>query len=208
MAPLPQFPIGSVLFPTMLLPLHVFEPRYRELMMELMVHDDPADREFGVPLIERGSEVGGGEDRSDVGCVARIMEAEQYEDGRWGLVAVGVRRYRVNAWLPDDPYPLADVDDWPDDDPTEDPTGPFLDMAVRLRRVLALAAEAGIDVGTVPDLVDDPGLGSFQASVLAPVGPHDKQRLLTAAGPTERIALLHEVLGDTEELLTLQLGQG
>ena len=103
MAPLPQFPIGSVLFPTMVLPLHVFEPRYRALMHELMGRADPADREFGVPLIDRGSEVGGGEDRSSIGTVARIMEADEFDEGRWGLIAVGVRRFRVVSWLPDDP---------------------------------------------------------------------------------------------------------
>ncbi len=207
MAPLPQFPIGSVLFPTMVLPLHVFEPRYRALMHELMADADPANREFGVPLIERGSEVGGGEDRSSIGTVARIMEAEEFEDGRWGLVAVGVRRFRVVSWLPDDPYPLADVDDWPDEPPSAPLDDAYRDVCRSLRRVLGLAAESGIDVGALPEMVDDPALGSHQASVVAPVGPHDKQRLLGAAGPTERLALLSELLGDAEELLSLQLGQ-
>ena len=115
----------------MVLPLHVFEPRYRKLMTELMAEEDPARREFGVPLIERGSEVGGGDDRSSIGTVARVMEAEEFDDGRWGLVAVGVRRFRVVSWLPDDPYPLADVDDWPDEPPTSRSTRPMPMCAVR-----------------------------------------------------------------------------
>ncbi len=68
-------------------------------------------------LIERGSEVGGGDVRSDVGTVARIVEAQELPDGRWALLTVGARRLRVEPWLPDDPYPLADVDDWPDPEP-------------------------------------------------------------------------------------------
>ena len=81
-----MFPLGCVLFPSVVLPLHVFEPRYRTLVQTCL--DD--DREFGVVLIERGSEVGGDDVRTDVGTVARIVEAEQLPDGRW--VAGGGRR--------------------------------------------------------------------------------------------------------------------
>ncbi len=112
---LPMFPLGSVLLPGGLLPLHVFEPRYRQLVIDCLA--DAGDPEFGVTMIERGSEVGGGDERTDVGVVARMVQVNALEDGRYAVVAVGTRRIRVNAWLPDDPYPLADVDDWPDDDP-------------------------------------------------------------------------------------------
>ena len=73
-------------------------------------------------MIERGWEVGGGDQRADVGVVARMVQVDALDDGRYAVVAVGTRRIRVNAWLPDDPYPLADVDDWPDEDP--DAAGP------------------------------------------------------------------------------------
>ena len=73
--------------------------------------------------------------------------------------------------------------------------------------MLGLASEAGINVGTVPEMIDDPELGSHQASVIAPVGPHDKQRLLGVPVRPSRLALLAELLGDAEELLALQLGQ-
>lgn len=105
-----MFPLGSVLVPGMILPLHVFEERYRRL-----VHDCLAgDGEFGVVLIERGSEVGGGDVRTDVGTVARIVQADELPDGRFVVGAVGVRRIRVSRWLEDAPYPRADVADWPD----------------------------------------------------------------------------------------------
>ena len=92
----------------MVLPLHVFEPRYRAHGRALPGTGTP---EFGVVLIERGREVGGGDVRTYVGTVARIAEAGQFADGRWALAAVGIRRIRVEAWLEDDPYPRAEVED-------------------------------------------------------------------------------------------------
>src|SRR5688500_13997113 len=111
MAELPMFPLGSVLLPGMFLPLHVFEPRYRAMVEHCLA----GDHEFGVVLIERGREVGGGDVRTHAGTVARIAEARQFADGRWALAAVGMRRIRVEAWLEDDPYPRAEVVEWPDE---------------------------------------------------------------------------------------------
>src|SRR4051812_43593478 len=87
---LPMFPLNAVVFPGMALPLHVFEPRYRALTRHCL----DTDRRFGSVLIERGSEVGGGDVRFDVGTCVRIVEADELPDGRWVLVAVGVERLR------------------------------------------------------------------------------------------------------------------
>ena len=108
--PTPMFPLGSVLTPGMVLPLHVFEPRYRRLVGDCL----EGDGEFGVVLIERGSEVGGGDVRSMVGTMAAIADSSALPDGRWAVVAVGTRRIAVEQWLDDDPYPRAVVRDWPD----------------------------------------------------------------------------------------------
>ena len=88
-----MFPLGTVLFPGAVLPLHVFEPRYRQLVRDCTL----GDREFGVVLIERGSEVGGGDVRSMAGTVARIVQARRDADGRCVLVTVGTRRIRVDT---------------------------------------------------------------------------------------------------------------
>src|SRR5947208_13497309 len=109
--PRPMFPLGTVLFPHAVLPLHVFEPHYRALV-ETCLH---SDGRFGVVLIERGFEVGGGDARFGIGTVARIVQAAQTEDGRWGLLTVGARRIKVDGWLPEDPYPKARVVDLPDE---------------------------------------------------------------------------------------------
>ena len=67
-------------------------------------------------LIDRGSEVGGGDTRSDVGVVADDAAGRRAGGGRFAVVTVGTRRIRVDQWLPDDPYPRADVEEWPDGD--------------------------------------------------------------------------------------------
>ncbi len=200
-----MFPLGTVLFPMGILPLHVFEPRYRTMTRDCLA----GEPEFGVVLIERGHEVGGGDMRTDVGTVARIVEAVELTDGRFVLGTVGVRRIRVAEWLPDDPYPRADVVNFPDP-----PAGPAAEatygqvLAV-LRKVLALTAELGESVteATV-ELADDPLVGSFQASAVAPLGPVDKQLLLATETPDDRLEVLHRLLVDEASVLErrLQLG--
>jgi uncharacterized protein len=109
---LPMFPLGTVLLPFQVLPLHVFEPRYQALVRTCL----SGEPEFGVTLIERGSEVGGGDMRAGVGCLARIVDVKQFPDGRLALVAVGTTRLEVIEWLADDPYPqamIAELDEGP-----------------------------------------------------------------------------------------------
>lgn len=202
MAVLPIFPLGTTLVPAAALPLHVFEPRYRQMVADCLA-DEP---ELGVVLIERGSEVGGGEVRTDVGTVARIVDARELPDGRWALTTVGTRRFRVRAWLPDDPYPLADVDDWPDAPPGPDHDGLLGTATTALRRALGLAAEAGL--ATAPatvEIVDDPVVAAHQVVALAPVGPLDRHRLLCAPGPDERLRALVGMLQEAAELLEARL---
>lgn len=200
---LPMFPLGTVLVPSAGLPLHVFEPRYRVMVRRCL----DGDGEFGVVLIERGSEVGGRDVRSDVGTVARIVEASELPDGRWALIAVGVRRIRVRAWLPDDPYPRAEVVDWPDDPPGPDHE-PLLDAAVALlRRALALSVEAGDAAAPATiELDDDPLLAAYQAVAVAPLGPLDRHALLCASSPEDRLRELQVLLRDRIEVLELRLG--
>jgi len=202
-----MFPLGTVLMPGGVLPLHVFEPRYRQLVQDCLAADDP---EFGVVMIERGSEVGGADQRTLAGCVARIVELGELPDGRYVMVTVGTRRIRVNAWLPDDPYPIADVDDWPDDDGFDAGLGDAVAaLAPRVRRAAALAVELGVaEAGLADDVPDDPLLASFHLARLAPVGPLDQYRLLRTAGAGERLRLLADLLDEVEPSLRFRLEQG
>lgn len=191
-----MFPLGTVLLPRMVLPLHVFEPRYRRLLQDI----GPSG-EFGVVLIERGHEVGGDDVRADVGAVAQVVESEELDDGRWLLVTVGTRRVRVTEWLPDDPYPVALVDD------CSDAPGDVRDLTpVRegLDRVLGLAARLGAEVVRA-DLSPDPVEAVYQAAILAPLGPIDRLRLLRCDDVGERANVLVEQLSDLEAVLRFQV---
>lgn len=89
---LPMFPLSAVLLPGDLLPLHVFEPRYRAMVADCLEHEP---HEFGVVLIARGSEVGGGDVRTDIGTVAQLEALSRSHDGRYALLARGTSRLRV-----------------------------------------------------------------------------------------------------------------
>lgn len=202
---MPMFPLGTVLFPSLFMPLHIFEPRYRELARHCMA----GDREFGVVLIERGSEVGGNDVRTSVGTIARILEAVELDDGRWVLGTVGTRRIRVREWLPDDPYPRAQVEEWADVEPTAAAAARYADVCAQLRRVLALKAELAEPAADATiELSDDPTLGSFQVAALAPLGPADQQRILLAEGPDERLLLLGVLLAEESDYLAARLQMG
>jgi len=199
---MPMFPLGTVLMPNMVLPLHIFEPRYRTMFHDLM----DGEREFGVVQIARGHETGGGEVRHDLGTIARIIQAEELDDGRWVAVTVGTHRCRVVSWYPDDPYPQALVEELTED-PMDEGVLRRRDLLVpRLRRLLALRSELGED--TVPstfDLALDDAVSCWQLLVLAPVGQHDAQRLLAVDRWEERLDAFAALLTDLEETSTLEL---
>lgn len=201
----PMFPLGTVLVPGGLMPLHVFEPRYRELVRTCL--DD--DREFGVVLIARGSEVGGGEVRTDVGCLARIQTARETPDGRYGILCAGTTRIRVVEWLPDDPYPQARTEPWPDepDDVSDDDLAARAEaLAVLLRRTLALGSEAGLRVPPATiELSSDPATLSFQAAALAPLGALDMYEALAEPSTSARLDAVTRAVASARELIEMQL---
>jgi len=204
---LPQFPLGTVLFPSMVLPLHIFEERYRTLMHDVVFGHGPDEptKEFGIPLIERGFEVGGDDVRSSVGTVARIVEHQHLDDGRWVIATVGTRRYRVLEWLDDQPYPRANVEDWPDLPATKDLSVDLAEAVKLFNRVMATAAEAGYDVGPIPDIDEEPDVGIAQLTALAPVSQLDRQNFLCAEGPEQRLPLVHESLNGALEMFQFEL---
>lgn len=193
-----MFPLQAVLFPGVAMPLHVFEPRYRALTRHCL----DADGRFGVVLIERGSEVGGGDVRVSVGTCARIVEAAELPDGRWLLMVVGTDRVGVERWLPDDPYPQADVTLLRDAPAGADAPQQRAAVERLLRRALALKVELGEPAAAATvELDPDPAIAAYQAAALAPLGALDCQRLLEQDGPDQRLALLASAL--TEEINVL-----
>lgn len=205
---LPMFPLGTVLLPGVVLPLHVFEPRYRQLVRDCL---DAARHEFGVVLIDRGSEVGGGDVRLGVGVAAEILQVAPLVGGRFVVVTVGTRRIRVTRWLVDDPYPRAEVEDWPDADSSDGPSDVSPDrieaVASRAKRCAGLAVELGDRAG-VPqiELTGDPSLDTFLVTAVSPFGPADQYRLLCAPDPAARLDLIERLLDDVESGLRFRLG--
>src|SRR5271154_350911 len=112
---LPLFPLGTVLYPGMVLPLHVFEERYRQLMRDLL--DRPEPRQFGVIAIREGRETGidGITSLYDIGCIAELRDAEEHDDGRYSVVTVGTQRFRrrqldqTAAYFRGEIEPLAEI---------------------------------------------------------------------------------------------------
>jgi uncharacterized protein len=206
----PMFPLGTVLVPGMVLPLHVFEPRYRRMVDDSRKQHDGT---FGVVLIERGSEVGGGDVRTDVGTLARIVRAEELPDGRWILAVLGIHRIRVERWLPDDPYPRAEIHEWAEQlhepEAAEGAADDRAEATILLRRAAALRREMGEPAPPLDlELADDPVVAGYQAAVVAPLGPADRQALLAAPTVPARWRLLRELLVDQIDLLQARLAAG
>ncbi|MGV8977057.1 MAG: LON peptidase substrate-binding domain-containing protein [Cellulomonas sp.] len=197
---LAMFPLGSVLLPGMPLPLRVFEPRYVELLSSVL---GESTREFGVVLIERGSEVGGGDARFRAGTVANIVTVEIGE-GSIVLVARGAERFEVVDWLAEDPFPrarvrmLAPLVIEPDD----------LDALTAAERVVRETLTRHSEFVELPwpadvALSDDPAERLWQLVGIAPIGPLDQQALLGSATVAQLIERLVEettAAGDTVAL--------
>lgn len=201
---LPMFPLGSTVFPQQVVPLHVFEPRYRALLEEIT--NDPESAGFGITLIDRGHEVGGGDHRTLVGTRVEVLQAERFDDGRWAVVVAGVERIDILKWLPDDPYPQAAVASRT----VIDNGGSDLDaLGGEVTRTINLMAEVAGRVAPEPhEFSSDPRTRLDQLSAVAPLSEFDRQRVLEAPTTNDQVTLLREALADKQLLLRAQLGLG
>ena len=198
---LPMFPLNNGLFPGALLPLRVFEPGYLSMIDACL----DATSEFGVVLISRGSEVGGGEERYDIGTVATIMGMRTLEDGNTLVIARGTSRMRVVDWYEDDPYPQALIER------LTEPAGFHPDPELRDRldrsfdRALGLLAELGVDVGAATGLPTETVAATYQAIALVPVEAFDRQRILEMNNPADRLSAAIEAIESSNELTEARL---
>jgi Lon protease-like protein len=202
---LPMFPVGSVLFPGAVLPLQVFEPRYRALVADVA----EGDGQFGVVLINRGSDVGGGDERTNTGSIADLVRNGEAEDGRILIVAVGRERIRVRDWLEDDPYPRAIVEPIPKGEIGDGIFAAIKKTAAARRRLLALAIEMGAYGQNLDlDLPADPDAAVWSLCEAAPVGSFDRQRLIETADAEQRLHLLEKMMSDQTTDLVEVLRRG
>ena len=185
MAPLPLFPLGTVLVPGMILTLNVFEPRYRMMLRDL-ADRAPAERAFGVLAIHAGHEVGVGavQAMAELGTVAVIRHARSLGGGRFAIGALGTTRFRLTRLLDDDstPYARGDVDLLTE--PTED-----LDALHDLADSVSASFCALLDAsGTaLPELPGDPRELSYFVTANSPVSLAQRQRLLEVDGTGPRL---------------------
>jgi uncharacterized protein len=159
---MPLFPLGTVLYPGMVLPLHIFEERYRQLVHDLL--DSPEPRRFGVIAIREGRETGadGVTSLYDIGCVTGLREATRHDDGRFDLVTVGTERFRLGELDRSQPYLRAEVEPVPDD-VADEAAAALAAAAVQatFRTYLDALVERGGATVRVADLPDEPVLLSY-----------------------------------------------
>jgi hypothetical protein len=193
-----MFPLSTALMPAMPLSLRIFEERYLKLLGDLMLSENP---EFGVVLIERGPEIGGGEKRLGIGTLASVTDIGTL-DQFYGLESIGTQRIRVNAWLPDDPYPMADIDFIPDLIWDDSLMPARVHLETKVRNLLAFASEFGdLQYGPETELSDDPMDACWQLAGVLPVGALDQVDLLQVQSADELISRTYDIVVALEEAL-------
>jgi Lon protease-like protein len=181
------FPLNIVLFPGMVLPLHVFEERYKVMIQRCLASDTP----FGVVLIQEGSEVGSPAVPHRVGTCARIINVERLPDGRLNLLTIGEERFHVtHYWEESEGYLRGNVTFFEDESATM--PDQLLELDHRARRALVSYLSsllAGVDLQDKDIPARDPLLLSFWTASLLNASNAVKQSLLEMTSTMERLEL-------------------
>ncbi|MDQ2836380.1 MAG: LON peptidase substrate-binding domain-containing protein [Actinomycetota bacterium] len=204
---LPLFPLGSVLVPGMRLSLHVFEPRYRQLVADLLNADESGAPVFGVVALRQGWEVGELKDVYGIGTTARVTDVLPHPDGRCDLTAVGERRFAIESLdTGSQPYLMGTVSILPEPDGELRPG-----MAAATRRALQIHRRALVDLEV--DFGDEFGFEdadqasldarglSYSVARLASLPLADRQKLLEVPDTAGRLRAARSVLRRENELL-------
>lgn len=173
---IPLFPLQTVLFPGMMLPLHIFEERYKLMIYRCVTENTP----FGVVLIREGSEIGGGAKIFDIGTTAHITKVDPLEDGRMNIATLGFNRFRIHELITEEPYLCAMVKDFPLEDKDSlsasreaAQLGPML-----LKYLDIITAISDVDV-KLEKLPDDAATLAFLTAIVMRTPMEDKQTLLS-----------------------------
>jgi uncharacterized protein len=202
---MPLFPLGTVLYPGLLLPLHIFEERYRQLVGDLLAEPEP--RDFGVIAIRQGRETGvdGISALYEIGCTARLRQVMRHDDGRFELVTAGVQRFRLVDLDHTRPYLRGVIE------PLAEETGDEAAAALAagavqraFREYLDALVTQGAARVSVPDLPDEPVLLSYLVAASMIVDLSDRQVLLAEPDAVGRLAAERALLTrETRILRTL-----
>jgi len=199
---LPLFPLGAVLYPGMLLPLHIFEERYRQLVRDLL--DEAEPRQFGVIAIRKGRETGvdGVHSLYEIGCTATLRGVSRHDDGRFDIVTAGTQRFRLLGLDQTRPYLQGEVEML-----TEAPADPAVaGPAVRViqaafREYLDALTEWGGATVRLEDLPDEPVLLSFVVAAAMIIDLPERQALLAESDTLRRLARQRALLSRETAML-------
>jgi uncharacterized protein len=199
---LPLFPLGAVLYPGMLLPLHIFEERYRQLVRDLL--DRPEPRRFGVIAIRKGRETGidGVHSLYEIGCTATLRRVSRHPDGRFDIITVGTQRFRLSGLDETRPYLQGEVE-MLDDEPV-DPTiaGPAVRVIQAVfREYLDALIEWGGATVRLEELPDEPVLLSFIVAAAMIIDLPERQALLAESDTLRRLAMQRVLLSRETAML-------
>ena len=199
---LPLFPLGAVLYPGMLMPLHIFEERYRQLVRDLLDRAEP--RRFGVIAIRKGRETGidGVHSLYEIGCTATLRRVDGHEDGRFDIVTVGTERFRLLGLDQTRPYLRGEVEmlaDEPTDPAAAEPAVRVIQAA--FREYLDALTEWGGATVRLEDLPDEPELLSFIVAAAMVIDLPERQALLAEPDTLRRLAMQRVLLSRETAML-------
>jgi uncharacterized protein len=199
---LPLFPLGAVLYPGMLLPLHIFEERYRDLVRDLL--DGPDPRRFGVIAIRKGRETGidGVHSLYEVGCIATLRRVERHEDGRFDIVSVGTRRFKLLSLDETRPYLQGEVELLDDDVADEAAAVPLVrTVQAAFRGYTDALTEWGGATIRIEELPDEPTLLSFIVAAAMIIDLTERQGLLAEPDTLRRLNMQRALLSRETAML-------
>jgi len=190
---LPLFPLPVVLFPGVPLPLHIFEPRYRQMLSDIQL----AKNLFGLTYFDPSSAESDVPPAGHIGCVAEVTEVQTFPDGRSNILTLGVIRYRVKSYIErGDPYLVAEVSYFEDDEEDEEIlAAPSREVAETFTRIAQAVRTINDERATLPDISDtEPQRLSFLVAAAMEIDAEVKQELLELRSTSERLERLRAML--------------
>lgn len=192
-AELPVFPLPVVLFPSVPLPLHIFEPRYRQMLLDIRVTNNL----FGVSYFDPSTATNVVPSVGDVGCVAEVTETQTFADGRSNILTLGVVRYRIESYVErGDPYLVAQISYFEDNEEDEEAlAGPTKEVAESFTRIAQAVRTINDERTSLPDISDtEPQRLSFLVAAAMEIEAEVKQELLELRSTFERLERLRSML--------------
>ena len=190
---LPLFPLPVVLFPGVPLPLHIFEPRYRQLLLDIRVSKNL----FGLSYFDPTTSENEVPPQGHVGCVAEVTETQTFPDGRSNILTIGIIRYRIESYVErGDPYLVAQVTYFEDEDEDEEMlAAPAREVAETFTRIAQAVRTINDERATLPDISNtEPQRLSFLVAAAMEIDAEVKQELLELRSTSERLERLRSML--------------